>query len=267
MTQMTDTVPDPLVDRLATLRAAAPAGLAEDVLVETGLADRYAATDSPLGPIFIAWNGRGVSWVSTANDPPEFEASFTAHTGRPISRADAVPAQLARAIERRLAGDRRAKIQLDLRGSTAFEVAVWRKALEIPRGEVRPYGWIAAEIGNPKAVRAVGTALAHNPVPLVVPCHRVVRSDGTIGRYSLGGPENKRRILAAEGLDPDALEAGAHAGIRYIGSDTTRIVCLPTCQHARRITPGHRVPFGSLTAARAAGYRACKRCRPVSLAA
>ena len=116
-------------------------------------------------------------------------------------------------------------------------------------------------------MRAVGTALAHNPVPLVVPCHRVVRSDGTIGRYSLGGAENKRRILAAEGLDPDALEAGAHAGIRYIGSDTTHIVCLPTCQHARRITTGHRVPFGSLAAARAAGYRACKRCRPVSLAA
>jgi O-6-methylguanine DNA methyltransferase len=132
---------------------------------------------------------------------------------------------------------------------------------------VRTYGWIAAEIGNPKAVRAVGTALAHTPVTLVVPCHRVVRSDGTIGRYSLGGPENKRRILAAEGLDPDALEAGAHAGVRYIGSDTTRIVCLPTCQHARRITLGHRVPFGSLTAAKEAGYRACKRCRPVSLAA
>jgi O-6-methylguanine DNA methyltransferase len=171
------------------------------------------------------------------------------------------------AIRRRLAGDRRARIELDLRGSTSFEVAVWRKALEIPRGEVRPYGWVAAEIGRPKAVRAVGTALAHNPIPLVVPCHRVVRSDGTIGRYSLGGPENKRRILAAEGLDPDAMEAEAGAGIRFLGSDTTRIVCLPTCQHARRITARHRVPFGSLRAARAAGYRPCKRCRPVSLAA
>jgi O-6-methylguanine DNA methyltransferase len=267
MTATAETAPSPLEDRLATLRTTAPGGLAESVLVEAGLADRYAATDSPLGPIFIAWNGRGISSVSTADDPAEFEASITAHTGRPISRANAVPALLATAIERRLAGDRRAKIQLDLRGSTAFEVAVWRKALEIPRGEVRPYGWIAAEIGKPKAVRAVGTALAHNPVPLVVPCHRVVRSDGTIGRYSLGGPENKRRILVAEGLDPDALEAGAHAGIRYIGSDTTRIVCLPTCRHARRITPAHRVPFGSLPAAKAAGYRACKRCRPVSLAA
>jgi O-6-methylguanine DNA methyltransferase len=141
------------------------------------------------------------------------------------------------------------------------------KALEIPRGEVRPYGWIAAEIGRPRAVRAVGTALAHNPVPLVVPCHRVVRSDGSIGQYSLGGPAAKRTVLAAEGLDPDELEAGARAGLRYLGSDTTHIVCLPTCHNAKRITPRHRVPFRSLAAATTAGYRACRECRPASGAA
>src|SRR4030095_11269037 len=122
-------------------------------------------------------------------------------------------------VARRIAGDRRVRIDLDLRGHSEFEVAVWTKALEIPRGEVRPYGWIAAEIGRPKAVRAVGTALAHNPVPLVVPCHRVIRSDGTIGQYSMGGPENKRRILTAEGLDVAGLAAEAAGGVRFIGSD------------------------------------------------
>ena len=116
--------------------------------------------------------------------------------------ADALPDRLARAIDRRLAGDRRVRIDLDLRGHSEFEQDVWRKALEIPRGEVRPYGWIAAEIGRPKAVRAVGTALGHNPVPLIVPCHRVVRTDGTIGQYSLGGPENKRTILRRRGPRP-----------------------------------------------------------------
>ena len=121
------------------------------------------------------------------------------------------------------------------------------KALEIPRGEVRPYGWIAAEIGRPKAVRAVGTALGHNPVPLIVPCHRVVRSDGMIGQYSLGGPENKRTILAEEGANPDELEALARAGVRYFGSDTTRIYCLPTCRDARRVTARHLVHFPSAT--------------------
>jgi O-6-methylguanine DNA methyltransferase len=252
---------------LAGLDLPAPAGLGMAALAEVGLADRYAETASPLGPVFVAWNGRGVSWVGRAADAAAFEAEVSSHTGRPIHRADALPGNLAHAIERRLAGDRRAKIQLDLRGSTAFEVAVWLKALEIPRGEVRPYGWIAAEIGSPKAVRAVGTALAHNPVPLVVPCHRVVRSDGTIGQYSLGGPENKRRILAAEGLDTTWLEAEAAAGVRFIGSDTTHIVCHPTCRDARRVTDRHRVSFPSLPAARAAGYRPCLHCRPVSLVA
>ena len=152
-----------------------------------------------------------------------------------------MPARLATAIGRRLAGETRVRIPLDLRGRTEFEVAVWTKALEIPRGEVRPYGWIAAEIGRPKAVRAVGTALGHNPVPLIVPCHRVVRTDGTIGQYSLGGPRNKRTILAAEGLDPDGLEDAARRGERLSGSTTTRIVLLahlPSCPPGPGSIPG-----------------------------
>jgi len=258
---------DPTIDleaALAGLAVRAPATLAPATLVAVGLADRYAELPSPLGPIVVAWNGRGISWVDRAADPAAFEARFDATVGRPLERADAVPATLARAIAARLGGDRRVRIPLDLRGRTEFETAVLMKALEIPRGEVRPYGWIAAEIGRPKAVRAVGTALAHNPVPLVVPCHRVVRSDGSIGQYSLGGPAAKRTILAAEGLDPAALEAGARAGIRFLGSATTHVVCLPTCHNAKRITPAHRVPFRSLASAAAAGYRACRECRPAS---
>src|SRR5438309_6419529 len=226
---------------LASLREPAPAGLAHATLVAVGLADDYAVIDSPVGPLRVAWNGRGVSAVESAADDAAFETRFHARTGRRARRHEALPVELARKIERRLAGDRRNRIDLDLRGASDFERAVWLKALEIPRGEVRPYGWIAAEIGRPKAVRAVGTALGHNPVPLIVPCHRVVRSDGTIGQYSLGGPENKRRILEAEGLDPAGMEAEAAAGVRFIGSDTTHIVCHPTCHDARRVTPGHRV--------------------------
>jgi O-6-methylguanine DNA methyltransferase len=248
---------------LASLTESAPGGLAHATLVAVGLADDYALVPSPVGPLRIAWNGRGVSTVESAPDDRTFEARFEARTGRPIRRREALPADLARSIERRLAGDRRARVSLDLRGTTEFEQAVWRKALEIPRGEVRPYGWIAAEIGRPKAVRAVGTALGHNPVPLIVPCHRVVRSDGTIGQYSLGGPANKRTILAAEGLDPDELETLARSGIRFIGSDTTHIYCLPSCHNARRIQSKHRVPFHSVASSEAAGYRACRECRPV----
>jgi O-6-methylguanine DNA methyltransferase len=260
--RLTDDVPGGLAP---TLIEPAPVHVAEHVLVETGLVDRMAPLDSPLGTLWVAWNGRGISEVELAEDGPDAAARHEARSGRRTILADALPARLAEAIARRLAGETRVRIPLDLRGRTPFEVAVWTKALEIPRGEVRPYGWIAAEIGRPKAVRAVGTALGHNPVPLIVPCHRVVRTDGTIGQYSLGGPQNKRTILAAEGLDPEGLEDAARRGERLSGSTTTRIVCWPTCRHARRVQDRYRVSFRSLREAGARGYRPCKVCRPTAV--
>ena len=247
---------------LDELAVAAPAGLVERTLVAVGLADAYAPIDTAIGQVWVAFNGLGISAVESAESGPAFEARLLAGHGRRAHRLDELPPRLARAIQRRLAGDRRVNIRLDLRGHSDFEKDVWMKALEIPRGEVRPYGWIAAEIGRPKAVRAVGTALGHNPVPLIVPCHRVVRSDGMLGQYSLGGPANKRALLASEGLDPDGMEGLARSGVRYIGSDTTRIFCLPTCHNAKRISARHQVSFRSASAGTAAGYRACRECRP-----
>jgi O-6-methylguanine DNA methyltransferase len=257
-------VPD-VEGALTELSVGAPPGLASATLREVGLADGYTTLESQVGELFVAWNGRGISGIGLAGNPAGFESRHRATVGRPVNRAE-MPVRLRRPLERRLAGDRRAQLPVDLRGRTEFEQAVLRKALEIPRGQVRPYGWIAAEIGRPRAVRAVGTALAHNPVPLVIPCHRVVRSDGMLGQYSLGGPGVKRRILSAEGLDPDGMEALARTGVRYIGSDTTRIYCLPTCHHARRVTDRHRVPLRSTAEGRAIGYRGCKVCRPDSAA-
>ena len=251
---------------LADLTLAAPSTLRASVLVEVGLVDRYGRVDSPLGPLVVAWNGRGVSMVDLAADDGTFEARHLASTGHRAIPAE-LPPRLANAIARRLDGDRRVRIPLDLRGHSPFEQDVWRKALEIPRGEVRPYGWIAAEIGRPKAVRAVGSALGHNPVPLIVPCHRVVRTDGSIGQYSLGGPGNKRTILAAEGLDPDAMEEAGRRGERLVGCASTRIVCWPTCRTGRHMLEKNRRPFRSLDEAGAAGYRPCKVCRPVAAAA
>jgi O-6-methylguanine DNA methyltransferase len=267
MRPVTATLSDDAPGSLAMLAVPAPDHVTEDVLVEVGLVDRMAPFRSPIGTLWIAWNGRGVAEVELAADGPDAIARHEARSGRRTLATVALPTHLSAAIERRLAGEARIRIPLDLRGRTEFEVAVWTKALEIPRGEVRPYGWIAAEIGRPRAVRAVGTALGHNPVPLIVPCHRVVRTDGTIGQYSLGGPGNKRAILAAEGLDPDELEDAARHGERLIGSDTTRIVCWPTCRNARRIGAGHRVAFRSLHDATTAGYRACKVCRPTAVEA
>ncbi len=250
---------------LAGLRLTAPSSLVLGALRAVGLADGYDRLATPIGPVFVAWNGRGISLIDRASSETAFEAEARAVLGRPLAPAP-LPTPVRRRLERRLAGDQRTSVPLDLRGRSPFEEAVLRKALEIPPGEVRPYGWIAAEIGRPKAVRAVGSALARNPVPLVVPCHRVVRSDGHIGAYSMGGPATKRRLLRAEGADPDALEALARAGVRYVGSRTTGIFCLPTCRTARRIAPRHRVPLRSAEEGRAAGFRPCRVCRPVTAA-
>ena len=244
--------------------ARAPRSLLPGVLTRVGLGDAYWPLDTPLGRVYMAYNEAGVSAVMHAEDNSSFERAFDARFKRPIYHVTEPPAALAHAVAARLAGDTLAHVRFDLRSVSEFERAVLLKALEIPRGEVRPYGWIAREIARPKAVRAVGTALARNPIPLLIPCHRVVRSDGSIGRYSLGGPDAKRAILEAEGIDPVALEKLAAAGVRYIGSDTTHIFCLPTCRHARRIADQHCVPFRSGDAAEANGYRPCKVCRPAA---
>ena len=88
-------------------------------------------------------------------------------------------------------------LDLDLTAGTEFETAVWGTTRRIPYGEVRSYGWIARKVGKPKAARAVGRAMGANPLPIIVPCHRVIRSDGELGGYS-GGLHWKRRLLALE---------------------------------------------------------------------
>ena len=144
-----------------------------------------------------------------------------------------------------------------------FQAAVLRKPAEITPGQVRPYSWVAREIGRPKAYRAVGSALATNPIPVVVPCHRVVRNDGSLGNYYYGTPV-KRSLLEHEGMNVAEVEELTERGVRLTGSDTTRIFCNPTCSHARRTTPAHTVEFRDEKSARSAGYRPCKVCRPAA---
>jgi O-6-methylguanine DNA methyltransferase len=170
----------------------APPRVLEAILDEVDLGDRYASLETALGRVFVAWNRLGVSAVMQTATPEEFEALFRARFKRSPRPAPMLPRQPGK--------------QFDLRSVTAFERAVLLKALEIPRGEIRTYGWIAAQIGHPAAVRAVGSALRKNPVPVLIPCHRVVRSDGHIGEYALGGSDNKRAILAAEGLATDEIQ-------------------------------------------------------------
>lgn len=241
----------------------APESLLPAVLLRAGLSDVYWTIDTAIGPVFVAYSDVGISAVRLADDAAAFERDVQARSGRALRPVAEPPAEAARMIAAGLSGEGKARLRFDLRGLSEFERVVLLKAIEIPRGQVRPYAWIAREIGQPKAVRAVGTALGGNPVPLLIPCHRVVRSDGRIGGYIFGDAA-KRAVLAAEGLDPTGLEALAGRGVRYYGSDTTHIYCYPTCSSARRITDPHRVTFRSEKEAAGAGYRPCKVCRPAA---
>lgn len=178
-----------------------PNGLSEGVALGTGLAEGYDFYQSAIGDVIVTFNPEGVSSVDIADG---FEDRYTERFGRPILRAEAPSAwrrYIPEAIERGTPG----KLPVDLRSVTEFQEMVLRTTATIPKGEVRPYGWVAREIDRPRAVRAVGTALAHNPVPLIIPCHRVIRSDGQIGNYSLGGPHIKVDLLQHEGAFPTLL--------------------------------------------------------------
>ncbi len=237
----------------------APSGFADRVLAGVGMADSYALFETVLGPVYVAWSRLGVSAAMRCQSASEFEEWFANEVGRPLVRVDP-PADVAAKIEAQLEGKRR--LRFDLRGLTPFSRAVLHKTLAIPRGQVRPYGWIAREIGHPAAVRAVGTALANNPIPYFIPCHRVIRTDGVIGNYGGGGPEAKKQILSLEGVELPRLQKLARAGLRYEGVRSTKIFCFPTCYHGRHANPVNFVYFHDEVEARQAGYRPCKDCRP-----
>ena len=256
---------DTLVRKLARLgRVSAPRAILPGVLLKTRLADSYAGVRVAGVRVFVAWNQHGVSTVGQATTAVAFERRFRRRFGRPAFQATSLPALLDRQINDLVKGARRRPVRCDLRGLSPFARAVLLKTREIPLGEVRPYAWIAAEIGRPGSARAVGAALAANPVPVLIPCHRVVRTDGGLGGY-IFGLRMKRAVLAGEGLRPIAIERSTRAGVRYAGSDTTKIYCFPTCHRARRITRRHRVEFRGEREAEAAGYRPCRVCRPIAL--
>jgi O-6-methylguanine DNA methyltransferase len=250
---------DFLTTALADLRVDPPAELLDQI------AARWVQVSGPTGPLYVATTDKGVSFVRTGaavhDTDAEFVAAFRERFRRPLLPADKPPAGLLPALH----GRKGTNLAFDLRGCTDFERDVLHAAQRIPSGQVRPYGWIAHQIGRPKAVRAVGTALGHNPVPLLIPCHRVVRSDGNLGEYVFGRPV-KETLLSAEGTNLAELADLAGRGMHYVASDTTGIVCFPSCAAARRITPAHRHEFRGIKQAEQAGYRPCQLCRPVSAA-
>jgi len=163
---------------------------------------RWTHFDSPLGQMLIAATSKGICRLTFDDDVHSLRRLFPNATIVEDSGGlrDLVEGALA-AIEQPLAAR---ELPIDVAG-TAFQEAVWRELRKIPPGETRSYAQIAAAIGQPKAVRAVGTANGDNHVAVLIPCHRVIRSDGSLGGYA-GGLDRKRKLLAAEGHMPTSPE-------------------------------------------------------------
>ena len=241
-----------------------PSSCVDSVCSSVG--DSFGSFDFNGLRVWVAYSKRGVRMIDiSAKSAEEFAAKYQERIGRCAVEQE-LPAVYREAIEQALSGKGGKTDVLDLEALTEFEREVLRKIAEIPKGEVRSYEWVARAVNRPKAVRAVGNVMARNPIPFILPCHRVVPNSGEVGRYAFGS-ELKEKLLRSEGAPVDQMETLARKGLRFIGSRTTKIFCLPTCSDAQRIREENRVGFHNAHEAGQSGYRPCKRCFPVAIGA
>jgi O-6-methylguanine DNA methyltransferase len=225
---------------------------------------RYGVFPSPLGHILIARTEEGVALVEyLGSERDEQRSLFSRRRG-----LDAIEDSLAvetfyRELLEYLEG-RRAHLDwpIDLRlARSEFHRGVLRATAAIPYGAVCSYAGIACEVGQPTASRAVAQALRWNPLPIVVPCHRVVGSSGALVGYAGDKIDLKRRLLAVEGVAAD--RARIPRATMYVTMPRERSYCLPTCAWIPAADHPHRfLFFGSRERAEAAGLAPCSDCRP-----
>jgi methylated-DNA-[protein]-cysteine S-methyltransferase len=172
-----------------------------DAASVAGLLDiAYRTIDTPVGTLLLAATETGLVRVAYANQDHDIVLQQLAHDVSPrVLRAPARLDTVAREIDEYFARRRTSfDVPLDLRLAHGFRRTVLSHLPEIAYGATATYAAVATASGNPKAVRAAGSACANNPLPVVLPCHRVVRSDGGIGQY-VGGVEAKKTLLTLEG--------------------------------------------------------------------
>ena len=159
----------------------------------------FELTDSPVGELLVAATHRGVCRISFDAEP-EAELEWLARAyGARVLRAPGPVDRTRRELDEYFAGQRRAfDLAVDLSALPSFQQLVLDELRRVPYGATNTYGGLAARIGKPRAARAVGGALNRNPVPIVVPCHRIVGASGSLVGYA-GGLERKERLLALEG--------------------------------------------------------------------
>lgn len=153
----------------------------------------YSRLNSPFGIVFVAKTTKGICFINISRtSEPRFQSLLTERFRvNPIRNDDKLKREINELIDYFNGNQVDFKSSLDLSIGTEFQRKVWNKIAEIPYGELSSYKWIAKEIGNLKAVRAVGNAVGKNPLPPIIPCHRVIRTDGSLGGFSSGIPLKK----------------------------------------------------------------------------
>jgi O-6-methylguanine DNA methyltransferase len=157
---------------------------------------RYTSVETSVGRLWVGYDKEGVCLAMLSDSEQAFVERALDSLGREAVRDPQPKPEILGAIEDRVQND--GPVRFNLERFTPFQRAVLETVAAIPRGEVRTYGEVALEVGHPGAARAVGEVMRTNRIPVLIPCHRVVRSGGDIGRYS-PDPAIKRRLLAAEG--------------------------------------------------------------------
>ncbi len=164
----------------------------------------YCRVSTEIGELWVAWSANGVTMICPAEgDSTKFENSYL-HQFNSRPQPKDIPDEFRRAIQEAAAGRTFDPVLLDISGLSPFQVKVLHLLQKVPRGQVRTYSWLAGKAGHPGAARAVGNTMARNPIPILIPCHRVVPSTGGVGHYGLGSAL-KRELLRREGVELEKL--------------------------------------------------------------
>lgn len=221
---------------------------------------RVGVIDSPMGRLFIADGPRGILAIHFM-DGKGLEPLAAMRGKFDVIEDQAAADRIGDEIRRFVAGDRAAlKHDIDLSlVESDFKRRALMKLCKVPLGSVVTYQGLASAIGAPDGQRAIGNAMGSNPVPIYVPCHRVIKSDLSIGNYG-GGVDRKLKLLRVEGFAVGKdLRVPARA---VMGHQRTHIYCRPECSAAKRADMGSCYIFADSARARGAGLRACKLCHP-----
>jgi O-6-methylguanine DNA methyltransferase len=223
---------------------------------------RVGVATTALGPLLIAESPRGIVTVKFLDSRDDEATLRRLRLKFDLELDQALAARIGAEVDRFLHGDLDAiahrRVDLSLVDSE-FQRRAFRRLRQVPPGSVVTYQSLAAAIGAPSSQRAIGNTMASNPVPIYVPCHRVIRTGGAIGNYG-GGVERKLQLLRAEGFNADRDCRIPQAAV--YGHWISRIFCRPACSAVRRADRKRWLIFADPAHARGAGLRPCKLCHP-----